>query len=83
MFYKGKGNHGVYQLEELVEHFKEESYQKQLKIQELQAKLDKAVAQRNKIARHSPTLAFNERNGVLLDNYIAKLDEQIAEIGKG
>lgn len=39
--YKGKGEHSVFQLEELVEHYKEKCYQKQLKLQESEELLEK------------------------------------------
>jgi hypothetical protein len=42
--YRGKGEHSVLELEQLVEHYKEQEYQKQLEKQTIQAKLDKAVS---------------------------------------
>jgi lipopolysaccharide biosynthesis regulator YciM len=92
MFYRGKGNHGVYQLEELVEHFKEESYQKQLKIQEIQAKLDKAVSALERLSKSgdgthgSKHASFYDCLPTLQIEFSERLDfarETIAEIGKG
>jgi hypothetical protein len=40
-FYKGRGEHSVHALEQMVEEFKELCYQKQIKIQQLQETINR------------------------------------------